>query len=339
MAKGTTLSSRTLIGRPTRSALVAATLALLTVGALPARAGGGQVGADCNWSAGTLTVTLHANNDMAMFVRSGSAIYANGTPCSTATVTNTDTIIVSQANPADAHDNIVGISNAGGRFQPGATSESAGTPEIEWQINMGNGFNEFRFFGGPNADTVTLGNGGGVGAINLNANETSPDADLVFDAIPSAGIQLRGNGGNDLLRAQGGAGTGAAYPAPVSLFGGASNDELWGSNSDDYLESGTGFDTLHGFPGNDWLKGGGGNDILSGHGGDDTLDGHDGADQSWGGNGMDLLRAGSGQDHQYGGNGVDTLKAVDGVHDVVNGGPPTGADTCITDQIDSVSNC
>jgi Ca2+-binding RTX toxin-like protein len=294
----------------------------------------------CVWGTGTMTVTLNANGDDATFLRSGAAILVNGSGCQGATVNNTDAIHVTTDNPTDVEDNTVTISNAGGRFQPGATAETPGTySEIEWQIDMGYGFNTMVFLGGSNNDYVTLGKGGGVGAMNLNANETSPDVDVAFDAYPSHQVLMRGYGGADVLRANGGVGTGAEYPPYVTLFGGNGADQLWGSRADDLLGGGAGNDMLLGLASFDWLRGGTGNDLLFGGPADDTLDGNAGADRLNGGSGPDLLRGGPDKDKMYGQTGIDTLEAQDGVHDIVDGGPPTGADTCTTDQIDTVNNC
>lgn len=317
-------------------ATMAATMGLTSLGVPPAFAGG----TTCGWSAGLVTVTMSANGDNAFIVRSGAAILVNGAPCGAATVTNTDTINVTIDNATDVEDNVVTISDTGGPFRPGASAETPGTqPEIEWNIDFGYGFDKLVYLGSAQGNQVTVGNGGGTGAMNLNATESSPDADVLFDHFPSHLLVLKGAAGGDTLSASGGVGTGSPYPPFVEIYGGNGADTLRGGKANDYIEGGANGDKLRGGIDNDQLRGGSGNDSLFGEGGDDSLYGEVGADRAYGGLGADLVVGGPGHDQLYGDGGLDTIKAADGASDLVNAGPPPTGDFCQLDFIDNLVTC
>ncbi|GGD99591.1 Ca2+-binding protein, RTX toxin-related [Gemmobacter megaterium] len=118
---------------------------------------------------------------------------------------------------------------------------------------------------------------------------------------------IRGDGGNDDLRASNG---------DDRLFGGKGSDTLSGSGGNDLLDGGDGADILYGGTGNDTLRGSKGKDVLGGGSGDDVLYGGDhgdalngeaGNDMLYGGAGNDTLRGGGGTDTLYGGKGADTF--------------------------------
>ena len=292
---------RTLVGRVLLTVLsTAATLVVVIPSA---------VASSCLFDKPTATATVDVGNaETASIARSGDAIALNGTPCGTATVSTTDSIVVNGSGTPAA----VVIDLAGGPFAPGLTSESGGDAEIEFTINLPTGAGVLRISGSSSADAITVGAGG----INLNATEATGDADVTI--VGSAPIEISGLAGADALSIAGGSGTGA--PAVANLLGGDDDDQLFdalggstldggaGSDTADYtaaagaltanlgtgvasLESGTDqlalienltgskkADTLAGDGAANILRGGDGDDLLSGGGDDDTLDGGAGID-------------------------------------------------------------
>lgn len=132
---------------------------------------------------------------------------------------------------------------------------------------------------GPMLDTATInaliggGSSGGTPSDNIG---NDGDYSNVVDGT-SAGEQLLGSGGRDLIHGLGGNDT---------LFGFGGDDKFEGGDGDDYLSGGNGSFT------------GSGNDILIGGAGVDTLVGEDGSDVLLGGIGDDkyVWQAGSGSD-------------------------------------------
>ena len=87
-------------------------------------------------------------------------------------------------------------------------------------------------------------------------------------------IEVRGNGGNDIITVE---------QAPSKIYGGS---------GDDVLRGGTAVDEIWGGNGNDMIFGGGGNDVIHGEDGDDRIEGNDGLDQITGDAGIDILMGG-----------------------------------------------
>lgn len=79
------------------------------------------------------------------------------------------------------------------------------------------------------------------------------------------------------------------------MFGGAGNDEIYGSDRWDRMQGGAGMDILYGFEGRDWMRGGTDRDFVNGGLGIDDLHG---------GNGADRIEVNNG-DSVRGGNGID----------------------------------
>ena len=92
--------------------------------------------------------------------------------------------------------------------------------------------------------------------------------------------------------------------------------------------------TIRGTTHADVLVGTPGRDVICGLGGDDTIMGGGGDDVLVGGAGDDTIAGGAGHDTMLGGPGNDTFSAVDGVRDLIDGGP--GADAATADTIDVV---
>src|SRR5262245_34841451 len=264
----------------------------------------------CTFDAPTATVTVDVGNgESGTIVRQGDAIALDGAPCDTATVNNTDAIVVNGTGiPAS-----VTIDLGGGQFAPGATPENdGGDSEIEFTITLPAGSPTVHVAGGGGVDTIVVGAGG----INLNATEAAGDADVLIIGLPV--IVVDGNGSSDTLSVAGGSGTGAERSAPLN--GGTEGDALFGAGGGSSFDGGAGVDTVNytasgaidadlgagtvshpaaqvdqiaevenvtgspqadqitGDAGPNVLLGGDAADVLAGGGGDDTLDGQAGTD-------------------------------------------------------------
>lgn len=300
--------------------------------------------ATCTFDAMTATGTVAlGDGEAATIVRQGDAIALDGAPCDTATVTNTDGIVVNgTGTPAS-----ITIDLGGGPFAPGATTESdGGDAEIEFTINLPAGSPIVRVAGSGGPDTVVVGGAG----INLNPAESTDDADVTING--SAAVTVDGLAGQDALSVAGGEGTGA--PAAGTLNGGDDDDRLAGATGGSSFDGGAGEDTIDytgangvnvdlgaggashtgggtdaitaienalGSPGNDvvtgtpqanTLSGGDGDDRIDGRAGDDVLDGAADRDTvrfrtSDGGVEVDL------RDGTATGDGDDTLAAFENV--------------------------
>jgi Ca2+-binding RTX toxin-like protein len=102
---------------------------------------------------------------------------------------------------------------------------------------------------------------GGVRGTDLN--------DTITGSGLTAGLELRGGKGNDLLR---GAAQTGILGKDDRLFGEDGNDSLFGNGGNDLLDGGNGNDSLNGGLGNDTLIGGPGRDTLVGGLGSDTYE-------------------------------------------------------------------
>ena len=296
----------------------------------------GTVG--CTYDAGTVAVVLEGGDAVALAV-DGGAITVNGSPCSSATTTNTDLITVRQTSAGDGD---VTINLTGGPFAPGLVDEPGGSDEIEIEIDLGGGTRDAVTIAGTAADDRYV---AGDAGINLNASETDGvDADVTLSGVP--GVTLDGAAANDLLGAGGGSGTGGPATSAFTMIGGAGSDRLVSGAGADHLTGGAGSDIADyssrtqavavtvgsgdaddggsgeadevasdieqvvGGSGGDHLMGDGnaerllggpGDDRLFGSGGDDELRGDDGADLLEGGANDDFLNGGPGNDEERGG--------------------------------------
>ena len=225
----------------------------------------------CSVASGTgfATITLAtAGESVLVSLRADSAILVNGEVCALAGVmkkltitggTGADTVIIDFLN---------------GTFLAGSTT----TANII--IDMVSGTDAFKLRGRNSAttgDVLTFGAGtAGVVAVNfaadLNKDITVANADT-FAVATGNGI--------DTVTGAGGAGTGAAFTAALSINGGALVDTLTG---------GDGADTISGGAGNDIISGGLGADILNGDADNDTF--NEGAVT----NGADTFNGGTGTD-------------------------------------------
>ncbi len=275
-------------------------------GAVPAAADT----AACSYDPGTLTVSVTVKDTDALptsVSASGASILAGASPCGSATVTNTDSILVGAAQPKD--DERVHITHD---FTPGFTDEPGGSDEIEIVVDLRSGTGDVLGIAFA-ADTAPRAYVVGGSQINLNAAEgDGVDADVTLDGVEE--IVLSGALGDDLLSGAGGAGT-PEKPTGIDLridglggndvlIGGDGFDHLVGSDGDDVLvnpdgtaDGGQGKDRIAAGPGDDTaVEGGLGNDRLKGQRGDDRLSGGSGKDVLAGGPGFDICIGGPGDD-------------------------------------------
>jgi Ca2+-binding RTX toxin-like protein len=282
----------------------------------------------CTYNTATRTVAVDLES-YGVLVRAGNAIDFNGSPCGTATVMNTDQIIVRASGSADE---IVIDLSAGPFSNPNLPGD------IPIAVNMSAlPENGVEIVGSANPDSIRLGTAG----INLNA-DSGPGVDVTLANVER--FMVLAGDGDDVVSAAGGDGTGAALPPSNSsvFIGGPGNDTLTGGAGGDDLDGGPGDDTLDGGAGQDtaafyWddpepvtadlatgtaTDGTGGRDTLTGFEnllggvgatliGDDNanvLTGVDGGKALIGGGGNDILvNAGGAID---GGTGTDTYRCV-----------------------------
>jgi Ca2+-binding RTX toxin-like protein len=115
------------------------------------------------------------------------------------------------------------------------------------------------------------------------ANPPGNPNELICQAPAIAGFEVNAGAGNDRVVIA------REVAVPVTLRGGAGNDELIGGG------------------GSDSLTGNGGNDRLVGRAGNDSVMGGEGDDRLVGGSGNDWLRGGPGNDELIGGSGANDV--------------------------------
>jgi Ca2+-binding RTX toxin-like protein len=264
-------------------------------------------GTQCSYNATTKAVTANvAAGGAATLVVVGGEIRFGATPvsCGTATVTNTDSVVVSGVAGSVEH---LTVDLSGGLFAPGATPEGTGSSEIELSLLLGDA-----------TDMLTVSGSGGADRIAIGANGISftpdGDVDLTMSPLPAA-VEILGLGGSDLVTGRGGSGAGASYPNAIVVDGGEGDDAIDGGAGGDTLSGGEGNDTLSGREGPDVMDGGAGNDSVAGNDGDDEVTGGPGADALLGGENDDVLRADDDEadTNLNGGPGTDTVYFDEGV--------------------------
>jgi Ca2+-binding RTX toxin-like protein len=287
----------------------------LALAAVPASAGI----VTCTQGVGTIVITIDDAGGPDTLARTGAgAIMGNGAPlpgaCSSATVTNTDSIAVNGG--ATDEDVILDLGNGG--------FVDALGDEVDIALALGGGTDTLTITGTASADNVRFGSDNSV---NLTGDA---DADLT-GADTAETIPVNAGDGDDTVSGAGFLGTGSsAFAGALTLNGGIGKDTLTGGGSADTINGDAGDDAIDGAGGadaamnggadNDTVNGGSGNDVaLNGDAGDDTVDGGDGNDAAVnGGAGKDTLRGGSGLDTLNGGTEDDSLEGGTG-DDTMNG--------------------
>jgi len=279
-----------------------------------------DLSAQCAFAAGRIVLTLN-DGDVAVIARgAGQAIVVNDVACGAATVTTVKQIDIREATSGDQ---TAIIDYGGGLFAAGTVTGPGITVVLGGQAG-----DALKLVGTAGVDSFTAGAAG----VAINGDGF---ADLTSD-VPSLVVSL--DDGDDRFSGAGNAATGAAFPRPLTIYGGAGNDTLRGGAGDDVLNGGAGDDTF------DLGPAAAGADAVFGGPGRDTADysartagitaslddlANDGAPGESGNLASDLeiLRGGSGDDHLtggigndtiYGGPGNDTLAGGDG-DDALNG--------------------
>ncbi len=213
----------------------------------------------CQLDKATGTLALFGSKAPTRIVRSGQEIkfFANdravGCAGGTPTVTNVDTIKVETNNEFD-------IDLRNGQFAPGRTPESDGSSEIEIRgaFRKAGGV---RVIGSSRRDYVRMGVLDGQRAVNLNANEPHPDADVRIVG-GFAVVSVLGRGGGDVVKATGGAGFDGPLDTPIAVSTGAGRDKVVGTDRRDLIGSGRGGDVVRPLGGRDRVRTQGGADRL-----------------------------------------------------------------------------
>jgi Ca2+-binding RTX toxin-like protein len=287
----------------------------LALAAVPASAGI----VTCTQGVGTIVITIDdAGGPDTLARTAGGAITGNGAPlpgpCSSATVTNTDSITVNGG--AGGESLTLDLGNGG--------FVDAFGDEVDIALALGGGADTLTITGTASADNVRFGSDNSV---NLTGDA---DADLT-GADTAESITVNAGDGDDTVSGAGGLGTGSsAFAGALTLNGGIGKDTLTGGGGADTINGDAGDDAIDGAGGadaavnggadNDTVNGGSGNDVaLNGDAGDDTVDGGDGNDAAVnGGPGTDTVRGGSGSDTLNGGTEDDSLEGGTG-DDTMNG--------------------
>jgi Ca2+-binding RTX toxin-like protein len=256
-----------------------------------------QSTATCRYRASDKSVRAGVSDFLSVVViRSGDAVglFTDNTivSCGAATVTNTDTVVVSgTGGSADTYfANFIGIDESGGRLGPGATPEPSGHSEIEVRFNVTPGNSVFdpqgplplylQYVGTPDRDRATVGE---------NGMDVGSDGDVDVTSRDSfQGAWMFGTAGGDTFDLRAGS-PGAAFAFPTLIDAGRGNDKVFGGTATDDVTAG---------PGKDAVDGGAGDDTLR------TADGS--ADQVDGGEGEDTAE-------------VDSLDTVSNVENVTKG--------------------
>ncbi|HEX6116701.1 MAG TPA: calcium-binding protein [Solirubrobacterales bacterium] len=272
---------------------------------------------DCQYDGGSKTLEVFEDSPTTI-VRSGSNIRVVDPPdvvtCSPggATVINTDAIVIVDSGPSG---NLTTIDFGGGPFAPGADNEGGSNDEIEFGLQ---GVDLVVLQGTGGVDNFRFGTDGGVPVANFNVgSETggflNPGVDDDATMFDTQEIVVLGGAANDVLRGDGGVGTGSAFQRRLSLFGGPGDDQLLGGDAGDRI----GYAGLSSNEdGNDTIGGGAGADQLSAAPGNDQLSGGAGPDRatyfnSPSGLTIDLATAGQ---QDTGGGGLDSFSGVESVY-------------------------
>jgi Ca2+-binding RTX toxin-like protein len=238
--------------------VLATALAAATALATPAPVAARSVTCDYNPSNHRVTVTMTGDAGTRIQRTRFGRIKVAGNWCDGATVTNTDTIVVT----GGTGNQTLNLSLRNGGFKPGWTNEPEKSDEIEFSVSFGAGsdrvvveaydYRQHRVDFGR-LDTIF----GTFRLINLNADENpSADADVVMTGIDTASYvgfsdatDWRGSdvihGGESFYM--------DAFDLPLHLFGGAGPDALSGGTANDRIYAGAGNDSAWGAEGNDYI--------------------------------------------------------------------------------------
>lgn len=185
------------------------------------------------------------------------------------TVTNVDSIEIALGRHSRSASLVLDLRYGG--FAPGYTDEGDGGSEIELEARLGDGSAFVPATRNPDSIAVTrpvTTRHPGPTAVNLNADEPSPDTDLVIGR--HAVLQISGAGGDDRLSSNGGASI-RVGTIPVDLDGGHGADLLTGGRGTEAFSGGPGRDRIDAGAGRDFVFALGRNRIDCGPGFDTVL--------------------------------------------------------------------
>lgn len=191
----------------------------------------------CSFAGGTVTVSLPAAGDAAVFTQGTSGqIEVNGTQCLTATVSNTTAISVQ----GSAGDQSVSIDLSTGSW--GA---------INWSIDLGTS--------AADADSLDVTNAGNARAVEqdwgASGIDLNGDGDLDVTVTNVEVFTAEAGDGGDTIWAAGSTITGTAFTHAMTILGGDGDDVLQGGTGNDTVDASAtlGYDDVAGGPGNDAL--------------------------------------------------------------------------------------
>jgi Ca2+-binding RTX toxin-like protein len=354
------MATRGVAGRSLKKALgLGISLAALGALLVPATA---SATVTCSLAGNVLTITATGTDfDTPSIQRNGTTIEVRAVPgpttlaCAggTPTVTTTDTINFLESGGGASQ---FSISVFGGTYAPGATNETGGSDEIEFNVTTDGVGDTLIINGDANVQNYRFGqNVGGDLLGNLNGDEADGlDSDVTATGIDSLFVNALGASA-DTFTANGGTavpGSTAAASVEAQVQGGSGNDVLTGGSDpdtnlngeddNDILTAGANGATLRPGPGDDTVSGGASaDDVISylnlpggatvnlgvatpqntGGEGTETITG---VESFAGSNGDDTVTGTSGPNILIGGPGNDTLDGGPG-NDMFSGG--NGTDT------------
>ena len=289
-------------------------------------------------SPGTVQILLGGvDRSRTVSIGDGGQVLLDGASCGAADIRSTDLIRVRDGS---ARNSSFEIDLTEGGSVPGSLGD-----EVRFDLDLSAGSDDVVVIrGGSGSDRITLGADG----VNVNARNDAASPDIVARGVDR--WIVAGQGGNDTLSADGGAGLGAALNQDVAFQGGSGEDVFVGGTGPDTFDGGAAVDTVDygarsanltvtvgvdandgqagegdnvlstierviGGAGADTLIGDGSPERLSGRGGNDTLNGAAGDDELRGESGNDTLIGGGNDDMLVGGPGNDQEKG-EGLNDV-----------------------
>lgn len=291
---------------------------------------------------GTLAVTV-SDQGPVVFTRHLDAVWLDGAPCDSATVTNTDLIHVVASTSTTIEVNLTG-----GGFAPGISVEEDSASEIEFFLESSNDDPlSVGVVGTDGSDHFVVGqtNVGMMGAdvIDLDGVDVLADADIYSQGGTWNDVRLDGGQGADDLRGYLPRNAVEALPAymEVAIYAGSGDDTVGWWAGGGSVDAGAGVDLLDqtgvlddmvvelpastmgiegvGIPlnGIEHVVGGLDDDLIIGTSTGSHLRGGPGNDFLVGGPSADILEGDSGNDQVVGLDGDDDLDGGGNLEDVV----------------------
>ena len=205
-----------------------------------------------------VTVDVSVSTYDNMIRRDGDAIVYEWDlvyPCGEATVYNTDRIVLR----SDEVNGGTWIDWSFGRFEPGATNEADGSPEIEFFVSPQSEDLQWLYLrGGEQSDKVDC---------PYKNFDLTGDGDADFRSLDRVAyeFEMYTNAGDDSVDLRSCA---LRQIYIINVFTGTGDDRLSGGSTDDVLFGRAGDDRILGRGKDDYVSGGWGNDYVSGGAGD-----------------------------------------------------------------------